>query len=172
MGNGGKSVIKMMDFTIKTKDSTGRLSPDDVKFFYYDVCFPREDSVSKMVKWDDEIVTFVKEHSITIGSMEELPSNYDWEEDSLYLDVDKKQDDNFAQSLLRHLRNGFSHFRITVSGDVFQLEDKSKDGENKTMKTTMKGAIKKELLMALVFKFRDQIEAAKEQADNNNLKDM
>jgi len=148
-GNRGKKK-ESMDFTIPKKYPKGKLNPNDVSFFYYDVGFPLEESLSGVVEWTDEIKSWICEHSITVGTMEEIPANYDWEENTLYIEVNKGK--NFAQALLHHLRNGFAHYRITEYGDSFMLEDKYSE------KPSMKGRLKKSDLKELVIKLRSQME--------------
>lgn len=152
-----------MDFSFKTKHSNGKLNPKDVSFFYYEVGFPLEDSASNAVDGGCEMKAWIEKHSIQIGTIAEMPSDYDWEENTLYFGSCAK--DHTAQNFLHHLRNGFAHYRITEKGDSYLLEDctsTKKTDMGHVNKPTMKGAIKKSILKEFVLGFRGQMETLRD----------
>lgn len=98
----------------------GVLDPDDVKFFYYSVGIENNDSLMAVVNWSD-VEAFAKEKGINVSELQCEDDNIANGEIKLTTLSAKRE--NFSESLIRHLRNAFSHYRIVRIGDNYRIRD-------------------------------------------------
>jgi len=100
----------------------GVLSPEDLKFFYYNVGLENNDSLMSVVNWND-VEPFAKDKGIKVSELKCADDNVGNGEIKLTTLSTKTED--FSEALLRHLRNAFSHYRIIRIGDNYNIRDYS-----------------------------------------------
>lgn len=139
----------------------GKLLADDIKFFYEDIAYPLLDRLSNTISWNKDTEVWAQNNSVTIDTIDKMPKNYNWESNTIYIKIDKKDRKDKAQSLMRHLRNSFAHFRVIREQDSYKFKDQSLKNNNAT-NLTMIGCIKVSLLRELILKFIIQMEGIRE----------
>lgn len=150
-----------LDFNCLEDPKFGYLCPEDVKLFYYDVCFEIEQMGISYI-WDEEVESYLKQNSITIETKktEEIPEFVG--SNTIFFTKCSRDKQNKAASFCRHLRNSFAHFSVITEGDVLTLKDKYKDKKNKKWVITMIGNIERKHFNAIFDIFFKQ----KAQAEN------
>lgn len=148
-------------FTWNRPWGNGILSPDDLRFFYYDIAMDSLTGISKIYEWDDTVKSFLETNKLTIDGSDKIDDSVDF--NTILFKVAKGKDgknkETKAQAFFRHLRNAFAHYNIKRVNDIYYIKDFDKN-------TTMLGAIKCELLKQFCFLFLDQKEAMLQSLDN------
>jgi hypothetical protein len=131
--------------------SVGVLTPEDVKFFYYDICFDSEMGKSDLYNWNKDIEDFIAKNNMVIDDCvaASIPSTFS--ENKIYFTMGDEYKGNKAAAFLHHLRDAFAHYRIGMSGEYYCMKDLRKD---KTI--TMIGKIHRRLLKELMELFFNQ----------------
>lgn len=145
-----------MDFTNSTLSNIGRLHPNDLKFFYYDVA--RFSELEQFVAYtDDDIIKIARDFGISLKPLEQKSfssKKYELMENEIYFVNIKNKENKYSYqvALLKHLRNSFSHYRITYAKrDSFLLME---DTLGKR-KYTMRGLVEIEKLKKLIFRLKE-----------------
>ena len=145
-----------MDFTNSTLSNIGRLHPNDLKFFYYDVA--RFSELEQFVAYtDDDIIKIARDFGISLKPLEQKSfssKKYEPIENEIYFVSikNKEKKDSYQVALLKHLRNSFSHYRITYAkGDSFLLMEDKLDKR----RYTMRGLVEIEKLRKLIFRLKE-----------------
>lgn len=150
-----------MDFKIADNPVRGNLSPEDLKFFYYDVAKLSE--LGLLIECsNDKLYEIARDIGIILKPIQQQTfsfNKYIPAENEIiftFLTNRGKKELLFQTALLRHLRNSFSHYRtIYAEGDRFlKIEDSLYGGH------TMKGFVDVEKLKDFIFK---QIDYSEEQ---------
>ena len=136
----------MGDFTFEMYESAvGELSPDDLRFFYYDVAEWSE--INQLIELsNNELLDLALNLNIklihTINDIQSI--NCGEIKFKLY------PNETYQTALIRHLRNSFSHFRI-IYKDItyFYMEDYN------GKECTMLGFVKCDDLHRLIYGIRD-----------------
>jgi len=125
-----------LDFTIPADSNNGVLSPNDLRFFYYDIGLDNLSGIPVVYEENEEANNFIISKHLTIDTVEKdlLPAEY---QEGSILFTTGTSDKSKMDALFRHLRNAFSHYRINRCGDYFLMKDYNQSG---TM--TMIGKIK------------------------------
>ena len=106
------------------KDSYGGLlKTEDVRLFYYDICFDKENANSFPYEWNEDVEEFIKKNNLEIKPLDRNCQPLTIENNKIYFEVLKVDEDNYAKSLFRHLRNSFSHYNIGDNGCFFCFKD-------------------------------------------------
>lgn len=136
------------NFTMETP-KIGILSPDMLKFFYYDICRDSMDCLRGIYREDEKVKQFKKERGLVIESRsngdipEEIPVGH------CYFTTSKGSTPEM--DFFRHLRNAFAHFRIVNEGEEYvRMQDM------KINQLTMNGFLKFQDLKEYCFLFFDQ----------------
>lgn len=130
-----------MEFKLPPLEN-GVLSPEDLKFFYYNVGLENNDSLMSVVNWND-VEPFAKDKGIKVSELKCADDNVGNGEIKLTTLSTKTED--FSEALLRHLRNAFSHYRIVRNGDNYSIRDYN------GKKLSMIGNVNAEALKEVVF---------------------
>lgn len=149
------------------EQSAGLLSKEDLHFFYYDISVCVLTGVSAIFNWDVEVDEYISSKSIIVDNVDlvNVPTCY-IENTVLFYVEDRKE--SKAMSFFRHLRNAFSHYRISRYNDEYFIkdmyEDKSNSGEDIHRINTMVGRIKCEDLHQLCYLFMKQKERLEQES--------
>lgn len=145
-----------MDYTFN-RLSKEVLLPNEERFFYYDVMRDAENNAQSSYKWSEDIKEFLNEKGIQMEDMENgtLPQNV--EKNVMFFSI--ALGERKPEAFFRHLRNAFTHHRITHSGEYLHFEDTN--GTD----LTMIGLIKFQDLKELCFLFFNQ----RSELEKNNL---
>lgn len=137
-----------LDFTILTLlNEKGVLSQCDVYYFYYDVLRLNEMRI-ECVDWEKDIVSIIEKYNAKIKYVETLPEA-EPSSNEVYFVVSSSE--SIVVSLLRHIRNAFSHYRIRRIGEEFYINDRDK----------MKGRIDEKFLKKITETIWDIINSSK-----------
>lgn len=159
--------MKNLDYTFNNLPMKGRLTSDEVYFFYYDVMLNTEDSACNVFEWDENIQNFVESKKLTINNVESI-SGENINDNCIYFLIDPKRDGtNKALAFFNHLRNAFAHFQIIHNGEFILLKDCIKS-KNKPETITMLGKIKYEDLKKLCILFLNQNQKLIEEDESPN----
>ncbi len=138
-----------MDFSFKLYESKpiGYLKPKDLNFFYYDVAEWSE--INQLIEMgNDELKELALKLNIKL-----IPITDNSEIQSIQLgEIIFKvySNETYQTALFRHLRNSFSHFRITYRDtNNFYMEDYNGNDY------TMLGLVECDNLHNLIFQIRD-----------------
>ena len=157
MGAGGGDNILFMDFKLKKDSVRGRLSPDDLFFFYYDVAINSELG-GLCVLSNGDLMNTARECGLNLKPIKQLSftgKKYSPNDNELYFAYLKGQNRDgkkvkvelsYQTALFAHLRNSFSHYRISYERDSFLIED------GFSSKYTMKGCVEISKLRQMIFK--------------------
>lgn len=154
---------KKMNFSCLNNNPDGKLSPDDVHLFYYDIGIDSETVNVFVYNWNNDVESFIAANSLNINSCEAnlMPSAYSNNEILFTIGNDDKN--NKAIALFRHLRNAFAHYHINLSGEYYCMKDSYYVGQkgSKVEKVTMMGKIHRQFfieLMEIFFKQKSDAE--------------
>lgn len=132
----------------------GVLTPDDLRFFYYDIATDSITGLSKIYEWDDAVISFLEINKLTIDDCDIIEDNV--ENNIILFIINKDKNGNYIetkpQAFFRHLRNAFAHYNIKRDNDLFYIRDIYDN------KTKMLGAINCDLLKQFCYLFLDQRE--------------
>lgn len=138
-----------MDFQFDyPKTSKEELSLEHLRFFYYDVA--KWSEFSQMIEMgNDELLNLASKLSINLTPIDD--KNQITKPNSDEIQFKAIAPETYQSALLRHLRNSFSHFRITYTHNdsCFYVEDIDKNI------VTLSGNVKCESLQDLIFHLRD-----------------
>ena len=153
-----------LSFTWNSPLGKGVLSPDDLRFFYYDIATDNIIGFSKIYEWDDNVISFLETNKLTIEDCDIIEDNVDNNTIIFTIIKDKDKEGNDIetkpQAFFRHLRNAFAHYNIKRDNDFFYIRDINDN------KTKMLGVINCDLLKQFCFLFLDQREALLQSLDN------
>ena len=149
-----------LSFMCLKENYGGLLSPDDVRLFYYDICFENETENSFIYDWNKEIEAYLSVNNITIDAVliNEIPQSF--ENNKVFFTMVSSDKDNKAVAFFRHLRNSFSHYSIGYDGNSFCMKDFQ--DKNKTIQT-MIGKIDRQYFYGLIDIFFKQKAKAEEE---------
>lgn len=137
-----------MDFQFDySKTSKEELSLEHLRFFYYDVA--KWSELSQLVELgNNELLDTASKLDIKLTPIEKIAQA---KPDTNEIIFEVRNSETYQSALLRHLRNSFSHFRITYTHDnsYFLLKDKDETAY------TMLGHVKYEYLKKLIFELRN-----------------
>ncbi len=145
-----------LKFTALEENYGGVLPLEDVHYFYYDICFDSEMGYSRSYEWNNEIQKFLDEKNIKIEALEENSIPHTFENNAIYFSYIKKDRDNKASALFRHLRNAFSHYEVGFNDNFYNMKDFRYDEKKKLLVTTMIGKIEVGLFKQLIAFFFNQ----------------
>lgn len=156
-----------MDFKISDHYENGVLNGDDLTFFYYDIGLDNLQGRPLAYDWDILIEEFKSQIDVASCDMADIPEDLLDNQIRFTVSAEKNSDNSSkACAFFRHLRNAFSHYRVSRQGEWFFLTDYS--GNDKSMH----GKIKAELLKKFCFRFfdiREKIMNDMEKANNPTL---
>lgn len=138
-----------MDFTIPTRFQHGVLNEEDLLFFYYCIGIEDLSGYSIAYEWDDVVQEFQTKIDIEICENDKMPDHFN--ENTIRFSIGDDDKNSTATSFFRHLRNAFSHYRVTREGDDYVFIDKN----DKNKKITMRGKINACLFKEFCFRFFD-----------------
>ena len=142
-----------MNYKIEDLPAFLPLSPEDLKFFYYDVARHAEKELLIECS-NDELIEFANGLGIKLTPIQQQTfsiNKFKPEENEIiftYLKNRGKIEMSYQTAIFKHLRNSFAHYRISYKngGDFISMEDSLYSGQ------TMKGLVEIEKLKNLVFK--------------------
>lgn len=137
----------------------GYLQPEDIRMFYYDICFDKETEYSKIYTWGQEVEEYRKNNHVKIEGVDDLkklPATV--KDNEVYFGMIEEDEQNMAAAYFRHLRNSFSHFSIGYNGNYLCMKDYLSDG--KTL--SMIGKIDRDIFLGLMQIFFEQKRAVEE----------
>ena len=146
-----------MDFKFKNYSVQGRLSPDDLVFFYYDVAKYSELG-ELFVFSNEELMNIAVESGLDLKPLKQRSftgEKYYPNKNELYFTYLKEKNVGrkklivempYQIALFAHLRNSFSHYRISYERDSFLLEDGFSN------KYTMRGCVEIKKIRQMIFK--------------------
>jgi hypothetical protein len=138
----------------------GFLSPDDVRLFYYDICFEKEVGNTFIYEWSEEIQSYLSSKNIIIDAIDNNVMPQSFEKNKIYFTMRLSDEGNKAVAFFRHLRNSFSHYLIGYDGNSFCMKDFV--DENMTNQT-MIGKIDRQYFYGLIDIFFKQKAKAEEE---------
>lgn len=105
----------------------GILTPDDLRFFYYDIATDNITGLSKIYEWDDSVISFLETNKLTIEDCDNINDSVDKNTILFTINKDKKDNDKETkpQAFFRHLRNAFAHYNIKRDKELFYIRDNS-----------------------------------------------
>ena len=136
------------DFTIPEHYERGILSGDDLVFFYYDIGIDHLSGWPSVYEWSSVVNKYRNDLDVEACDSNLIPEKF--EDNKIRFNVsDSTDSDNNSEAaaFFRHLRNAFSHYRISRDKEWFDILDKSKG------KITMRGRVKADLLKSFCFEF-------------------
>ena len=146
-----------MDYKFKKSSVRGRLSPDDLFFFYYEIA--KNSELGGLYELsNEELIVTAKESGLELKPIKQLSftdKTHSPKNNELYFTYLKnnrrngnniKEELSYQTALFTHLRNSFSHYRISYEGNLLLLED----GFNN--KYTMKSCVEMNKLKQMIFK--------------------
>ena len=136
------------DFNWNSSGGAGLLTPDDLKFFYYDISLLNHDNMMEACEWDDKLTTFEQEHGLTIEGVSTEIASKEFEKGKIIFSI--SGDRHKPTELFRHLRNALCHFNIKKIGEWYYFKDFNGD------KLTMIGQVKCEDFKKLCFTIMNQ----------------
>ena len=153
----------MAQFEAPSLTNRGELGSEDVKFFYYEIA--KFNELETLVELSDkELLKVAKDNGITLKPLKQQTFNslkYAPAENEIIFTtikiVSKKKKRKrvcatYQTSLLNHLRNSFSHYRILYQGNFFSMEDK----KNKAY--TMRGLVDKDKFKKFILELQNHSE--------------
>lgn len=138
-----------MDFTIPAHFQNGVLNEEDLKFFYYCIGLENQQGWPVVYEWDDVVKEFNTKIDIEACENDKIPDNCN--ENTIRFSIGDDDKNSKAMSFFRHLRNAFSHYRITREGDDYVFMDKNDNNK----KTTMRGKVNAYIFKEFCFRFFD-----------------
>lgn len=152
-----------MDFKIPNHYENGVLNGDDLIFFYYDIGLDNLQGWPLAYDWDIVIEEFKGQIDVASCDKADIPDDLQDNQIRFTVSADKSSDnDSKSSAFFRHLRNAFSHYKVSRQGDWFYLTDHS--GKEKSMH----GKINVELLKKFCFRFFDIREKIMNDMENAN----
>lgn len=145
-----------MDFKFEDIPALVPLSPEHLKFFYYDVA--RFGEIELLIECsNDELIEFADEFGIKLIPIKQQTfsvNKHTPNENEIIFTVVKNRNKIemlYQTALFKHLRNSFAHYRITYKNgeNFFLMEDCRCNG------FTMRGLVEIEKLKNLIFRLRD-----------------
>ena len=106
-----------MDFKFPDHYELGVLNGDDLIFFYYDIGLDNLQGWPAAYDWDKVLEEFKDRVDITACAKSDIPAQL--EDNKIRFTVSSQDSGSEASAFFRHLRNAFSHYRITRQGDWF-----------------------------------------------------
>lgn len=103
-------------------DEKSILRPDDVHYLYYDVVRLNEMRI-ELVDWEKDIIPILEDYNAIIENVDVVPGS-DLDSNEAYFIVSSSE--STVTSLIRHIRNAFSHYRIKRIGEEFYINDGDK----------------------------------------------
>lgn len=152
----------MINFTFKEYYETGVLNGDDLIFFYHDVGLDNLQGWPEVYDWDAIVKEF--DGILDIGTCSSAQITSEAVQNKIRFTVSENKDsDNGSKSaaFFRHLRNAFSHYRISHVGENYLLTDYG----DKNM--TMRGLVNAELLKKFCFRFFEMREQNINEIEND-----
>lgn len=151
-----------MDFTFPKHNTTGVLNGDDLVFFYYDISLDHLQGLPEVYDWDSVVAEFKDVLDIDSCKASGIPSDFEINKIRFTVSYDKDMDNGSkSAAFFRHLRNGFSHYKIIREGENYVLTD----GEDYV---NMRGLVNAELLKNFCFKLFDTRDKVISNHDNAN----
>ena len=139
----------LMDFTFKLYESSpiGNLTPSDLNFFYYDVAEWSE--INQLIEMgNNELKELALKLNIKLIPITDNREILSIQFGEIIFKV--YSNETYQAALFRHLRNSFSHFRITYRDtNNFYMEDY--DGND----YTMLGLVECDNFYSLIFQIRN-----------------
>ena len=153
----GRDNILFMDFKFKKDSVRGRLFPDDLVFFYYDVA--KNSELGGLIELsNEELMNIGVESGLKLKPLKQLSftgKKHFPDKNELYFTylTEKRSGKkrvivewSYQTALFAHLRNSFSHYRISYERDSFIMEDGFSN------KYTMSGCVEISKLRQMIFK--------------------
>lgn len=142
------------------KKNRGLLNGEDLEFFYYCVANQSDNALIGCINWDELVLPIVDALGVRIEFISKDNSNAKsmllcnddvfCHQNTLFLSVSDNNEPKTV-TLFRHLRNAFSHYRITHFGDLYILSDINRNEE-----LSMKGSIEinklREIICEIILK--------------------
>lgn len=153
-----------MDFKFPDHYELGVLNGDDLIFFYYDIGLDNLQGWPAAYDWDKVLEEFKDRVDIAACAKSDIPAQI--EDNKIRFTVSSQDSGSEASAFFRHLRNAFSHYRITRQGDWFFITDYNE--KSKPMYKSMYGKISSSLLKAFCSRFFDAREKILNDAENAN----
>ena len=151
------------DFNIPMCPAHAVLHADDLVFFYYDIGQDVLSSFPSGYDWNINVQEFNdKVEFFTYKSTYYIDDKF--EDNVIRFKIADNKKEQPCEAFFRHLRNAFSHYRISRQGEWYFI----KDINDKTSNLTMIGKVKAEILKDFCFRFFDQREQFLNQLDELN----
>lgn len=143
-------IINKIRFTFPKHFTTGVLTGDDLRFFYYDIGIDNLQRWPDVYDWDTVVAKFKGKLDIDACTSAEIPNDFKQNNIRFTVSSDQKSDNNSkSAAFFRHLRNAFAHYSVVREGDNYVLTDIWKG------RTKMSGRVNAELLKKFCFSFFD-----------------
>lgn len=143
-----------MDFNFHFSSAHGRLNPDDLTFFYYDVA-KNSELEELYILSNEELTNIAIESGLVLKPLKQLSfakGKHSPNKNELYFTYQKKRikekkkvELSYQTALFAHLRNSFSHFRISYEAELLVMEDGFGN------KRTMKGRVEINKLKQMIY---------------------
>jgi lysyl-tRNA synthetase class I len=152
------------DFSFK-RPEMGKLDPEQLRFFYYDVVFRGRESLAAFFDWNDEVEDFLKSRGIEVTAEKKKLTDESKENVVCFIKGNKESK---PEAFFRHMRNAFAHYKIVNDREYIVMKDYFENKKNKKKSLTMSAMIKYDDLKELCSIFFRQADDTMQAIDDAN----